>query len=223
MQSSWRILAVTRRCPTPLAVLAAGLALVLGSRPTVSLADTITYKLSTTTGLPVPAADISQPQIVATVTAPGQITPPLLSDGTEGSPLTILSDSTGFDPSQLVVALKQGVSSSGQNQQDFGLVFFGSGLAANSMLHFALNVNSALANNPSLLQITSPTAGFTLTPDTTTTGTPGGGDTGGSTDHPVQNIPEPLSIIIWSTLTGTGLMRVRAMRRARQMAFDQAA
>jgi len=215
---------VTRRCPTLLALLAAGLAIGLGSRPTVSRADTITYTLSTTTGLPVPAADITQPQIVATVTSPGQIVPPTLADGTQGSPLTILSNSTGFDASQVVVALKQGTSSTGQSQQDFGLVFFGSGLAANSMLHFALNVNSALANNPSLLQITTPSSGFTLTPDpnstTTTAGSGGTSSSGGSTDT-AQNVPEPLSVIIWSTLAGTGLMRVRAMRRARQMAISE--
>jgi hypothetical protein len=201
------------------------LAIGVGSRPTPTRADTISYRLSTTTGLPIPADDISQPQIVATVTAPGQILPPKLADGSEGSPLTILPDSTGFDASQVVVALKQDTSTSDPSQQDFGLVFFGSGLAANAMVHFALNVNSALANDPSLLQLTTPSSGFTLTPAVDTgsgTGTGTGTVTGGSSDGgSSQNIPEPLSIIVWSALTGIGLMRVRSMRRARQSAFAQ--
>lgn len=214
---------MTHRCPTLLAVLAAGLAIGVGSRPTLTRADTISYRLSTTTGLPIPANDISQPQIVATVTAPGQILPPKLADGSEGSPLTILPDSTGFDASQVVVALKQDTSTSGQKQQDFGLVFFGSGLAANAMLHFALNVNSALANDPSLLQLSTPSSGFTLTPVVDAGSGPGTGTgTGGTTDGgSSQNIPEPLSIIVWSALTGIGLMRVRSMRRARRSAFAQ--
>ncbi len=217
------------RRPTLLAVLAAGLAIGLGSRPTLSQADTITYTLSTTTGLPIPPEDITQPQIVATVSAPGLIVPPKLADGSEGSPLTILSDSTGFDASQLVVALKQDTVNNGQTQQDFGLVFFGSGLAANSMLHFALNVNSALANDPSLLKLTTPTSGFTLTanPESNNGGGNGTGGnnngSGGSTDNGSQNIPEPLSIIVWSALTGTGLLRVRAMRRARHRGDEQGA
>jgi len=199
------------------------LAIGVGSRPTLTRADTISYRLSTTTGLPIPANDISQPQIIATVSAPGQILPPKLADGSEGSPLTILPDSTGFDASQVVVALKQGTSTTGQNQQDFGLVFFGSGLAANAMLHFALNVNSALANDPSLLQLSTPSSGFTLTPVVDAApGTGTGTGTGGTTDGGAsQNIPEPLSIIVWSALTGIGLMRVRTMRRARQSAFAQ--
>lgn len=212
---------MTHRCPTLLTVLAACLAIGVGSRPTLTQADTISYRLSTTTGLPIPADDISQPQIVATVTAPGQIVPPILADGSEGSPLTILPDSTGFDASQVVVALKQDTSTSGQQQQDFGLVFFGSGLAANAMLHFALNVNSALANDPSLLQLSTPSSGFTLTP-VVDSGPGTGTSTGGSTDGGAsQNIPEPLSIIVWSALTGIGLLRVRAMRRARHHAFAQ--
>jgi hypothetical protein len=213
------------RCSTFLAVLAVGLAIGLGPCPTPARADTITYRLSTTTGLPVPDKDIDQPQIIATVTAPGLIVPPKTADGNEGSPLTILPDSTGFDPSQLVVALKQDTSAAGQNKQDFGLVFFGSGLAANAMLHFALNVNSALANDPSLLQLTSPTSGFTLTaaPDTdsgTGTGT-GTGTNSGTDGGSSPNVPEPLSIVVWSTLAGTGLLRVRAMRRARRLADTQ--
>lgn len=202
-----------RRCPTLVAVLAAGAVVCLGLRPTPLHADTISFTLSTSTGLSTPAADISEPQVVATVASPGEIVPPTLADGSQGSPLTILSDSKGFDPSQLVVALKDDKNASGVNEQQFGLVFYGTGLAANGILHFSLNVNSVLASDPSLLHLTTPSTGFTLTADKPT-GSGGTTSTGGSTDNgSPQNVPEPFSIIVWSALAGTGLIRVRAARR----------
>ena len=77
---------------------------------TTAIAD---YRLTVNGGLPVPAADISGPQVVAMVAPTGGVVPPTNADGTQGSPLTVLSDSSGFDPNQLVVALKDATSNSG--------------------------------------------------------------------------------------------------------------
>ena len=135
---------------------------------------TATYRLTTSSSIPVPDANISGPQVVATILPPGTVVPPKLADGTEGSPLTVLADSKGFDADHLVVALKDGTSSTGQAEQMFGLVFFGQGLQPGGVLHFALSIDKSLANNPP--QLLSQTPGVTITPDpTAVTSTPGAG------------------------------------------------
>ena len=124
---------------------------------------TATYRLTSSTSIPVPDANIQGPQVVALITPTGSVVPPTLADGSQGSPLTVLPDSTGFDASHLVVALKDGTSASGQPEQMFGLVFFGQGLQPGGVLHFALSIDKSLASNPPVLQ--SQTPGITITSD----------------------------------------------------------
>ena len=106
--------------------------------------------------LPVPDASSQGPQVVALVTPTGGIVPPTLADGTQGTPLTVLPDSSGFDSSQLVVALKDTTSAAGQPEQMFGLAFYGQGLQTGGVLHFALSIDSSLASNPPALQSQTP-------------------------------------------------------------------
>src|SRR5262249_15332691 len=92
---------VMRRCPTLPALVAVAVALAAWSVPV--RADGIAsanYTLKIPGGLPNPGSDVehvtsgvSLPQLEATVVPAGGILPPTQSDGTQGSPLTILPDS----------------------------------------------------------------------------------------------------------------------------------
>jgi hypothetical protein len=226
-----------RRCSTSMSVLAALLALGFGTQPNLTRAAainpnaststaTVDYRLTSSTSIPAPAANLTSPQVVAMIVPTGSVVPPTQADGTEGSPLTILPDSHGFDPSQLVVALKDTTSATGQPQQQFGLVFYGQGLQPGGMLHFALSVNSALVNNPPQLQSLTP--GISIVPDAPATNTPsaGGGTTsntpgaGGGTTSGGQGgteVPEPLSVVLWSAVVGAVLARHRLGRKPRRV------
>jgi hypothetical protein len=204
-------------------VLGALLALAFGTQPMFASAASINpnattatttadYRLTTSTSIPVPDASISGPQVVAMIVPSGSVVPPKLADGTEGSPLTILPDSSGFDPSHLVVALKDGTSSTGQPQQMFGLVFYGQGLQPGGVLHFALSINSALANNPPQLQSLTP--GISIAPDAPPTPTNGGGGNPASGQGGAE-VPEPFSFVLWSAVVGGAFARIRLARRPR--------
>lgn len=218
------------RCPTPMPLLGLLLALCLGMQPRLAHGvalnpnaspATATYRLTSSTSLPTPDSDIQGPQVVAMILPAGSVVPPKKDDKTEGSPLTVLPDSHGFDPSHLVVALKDGTSSTGQPEQLFGLIFFGGGLQPDGVLHFALSIDSALANNPPQLQPLTP--GISIVADSTTSGQGSGSGTnsgsGGSgtpsTDG--QNVPEPLPIVLWSAVA-LGLAARRHLSRQRRHA-----
>ena len=209
-----------RRCLTIQAVFT--VVLTMAVRPTSVQADginstgTATYSLKIPGGLPDPGSDVDHvnagvtlPQLEATVVPAGGIVPPTLADGTQGSPLTIEPDSFGFDKDHLVVALNNNPQVNPTDQK-FGLVFFNGGLAPDNLLHFSLNINNALSTPPTL-EITSPGSlqGTTLTALAQTTDpvtTPP--DSSGSV-----NIPEPMSVLVWSALAGFGLLRARRLRR----------
>jgi hypothetical protein len=218
---------VMLRCPPPVALLGAMLAtalsLTLQSTPTHAAA--VNPNASTTTAdyrlinvgnnIPVPDPSSQGPQVVALVTPTGGIVPPTLADGSQGTPLTVLPDSSGFDPSQLVVALKDGTSASGQAQQMFGLSFYGQGLQTGGVLHFALSIDSSLASNPPVLQ--SQTPGVMIVPDTLPPITPpivvGSGNGGGNGPH----VPEPLSVVLWSAVLVGVVARRHLLRKSRSL------
>jgi hypothetical protein len=119
------------------------------------------------------------------------------------SPLTILSGSSGFDPSKLQVFLGDGTTPTGDPFQALKLDFGTSGFQPGGNLYFSLNlsptysglVNLVLPSSVNNLTITSLPANF--------------GSGGGQT-----NTPEPLSIVLWSSIAALGLVRARAYRRA---------
>src|SRR5215475_10842370 len=166
-----------RRCPTLPAVLTAVVALAAWPVPVrADGIDTATYSLNTPGGLPNPGPDVnnvtpgvSLPQLEASVIPAGGIVPPTQSDGTQGSPLTILPDSFGFDKDHLVVALNNNPKVKPTDQK-FGLVFFNGGLAPDNLVHFSLSIDKALAANPPTLNITDPATlqGVVLKAETTT-------------------------------------------------------
>jgi hypothetical protein len=211
------------RCLSRVALLGTLLALGLGFQPMAAHADsvnpnasttTVDYSLTTGTTIGVPDSNISGPQVVALITPAGSVVPPTLSNGTQGSPLTVLPGSTGFDPSQLVVALSNAPSSTGQPEQQLGLVFYGQGFQAGGVLNFALSINSALASDPPVLQSLTP--GVTITADsppaaTTTAGASGNG--GSSSGGSSNGVPEPLSVILWSAVLVGVVARNRMLSR----------
>jgi hypothetical protein len=216
------------RCLSRVALLGTLLALGFGFQPMAAHAavnastTTVDYSLTTSPTIGVPSANISGPQVVALITPAGSVVPPALSNGAQGSPLTILPGSTGFDPRQLVVALNNAPSSTGQPQQQLGLVFYGQGFRAGGVLNFALSISSALASDPPKLQ--SLTQGFTITADsppaatTTTSGASGNGASSSSSSaNGVVNVntPEPLSVILWSAVLVGVVARNRMLSRSK--------
>jgi hypothetical protein len=217
-QCSRRILAVMHRCRSRVALVGALWALGIGLQPPATQAASVNpnaspatadYRLTSSTSLPVPDATAQGPLVVALILPAGSVVPPKLSDGSQGSPLTVLPDSHGFDADHLVVALKDGTSASGQAEQMFGLVFFGQGLQPGGLLHFALSIDGALANHPPELQSLTPGISIVadLPPGTlppTSLGGNGGSGSGGGIGPPLGNeIPEPISVALWSvTLLG---------------------
>ena len=119
------------RCLSRVALLGTVLALGFGFQPMAAHADsanasttTYDYSLTTPTTIPVAAANLSGPQDVAKVMPNGSGVAPTLFEGSQG-PILILSSSTGFDLTKplLVDGVKDTTSSSGQTQQQLGLVF----------------------------------------------------------------------------------------------------
>jgi hypothetical protein len=217
---------VMRRCPIILAAIAA--ALFLATRPMSAGADsinsspdltTVDYTLTSASGLPAADPNAQEPQVVATVVPPGGVVPPPSTDGSSGgsaSPLTILPDSAGFDQKGLLVLLRD--SKPGEPpKQEFGLSFFGQGLLPASQggkLHFALSIDKALTSQPP--SFIAP-AGISILPDAvptppTTDPTPTPTTTDPTPTPPSSEIPEPMSLVLWSAMAGLGLWRIRRPR-----------
>ena len=213
------------RCLSRVALLGTLLALGFGFHPMAAHAavnastTTVDYSLTTSSTIDVPDSNISAPQVVALITPTGSVVPPTLSNGTQGSPLTVLPGSHGFDPNKLIVALSDAPSSTGQPEQQLGLVFYGQGFQAGGVLHFALSVNSALASDPPVLQSLTP--GITITADPTTAAAMTSGVSGnsssssGSSSGGIVNNPEPLSVILWSAVLVGVVARNRMLSRRR--------
>ncbi|MGP0062458.1 MAG: hypothetical protein ACLQGP_02490 [Isosphaeraceae bacterium] len=159
-----------RRCPTTLIMLAAFLAIGLGSLPMSTRADSLTsasntsntttesleYTLTTTQAIPAasgspPAPGSSNaptPQLVAVVTPVSIVQPASIST----SALQIFADSTKYyigNPSQLSVEIANSPNDgSSITSQALGLSFYGQGLAANSSLTFSLPFSQSVVGTP---------------------------------------------------------------------------
>jgi hypothetical protein len=172
-ESSRRRLAVLRRCPTTLTILAAALAFGLGVLPMSTRGDGLTsssntsntttesleYTLTTTQAISPPtgsppapgSSNAPTPQIVAVVT-PVSIVQPA---STSTSALQIFADSTKYyinSPSQLSVEIANIPNGSPAGtpitSQALGLSFYGQGLAAGSSLTFSLPFSQSVVGNP---------------------------------------------------------------------------
>ncbi len=177
------------------------------------------------------------------VLSPGSVVPPVVATdpttgaNVTGSPLTLLPNSTGFDPNYFSVALgnKPGAQilrllfGQAQTVDANGNVTFSSILDSNGNpiggfqpggnLNFAVSVDPT-TRDQFRLQIASNTPGLTLNQlpvsDTvvasTTTPTSGAGTT--TTTTPPHQVPEPMSVLVWGGLVGLGLTRARLFRKS---------
>ena len=147
---------------------------------------------------------IAPPQVVALIEpAGGVVTPP--SSSAQG-PLTILSSSSGINTKGVYDYLAS-TTSNGQALQALGLSFYGNGLAAGGMLKFSLNV----ANQSDPPQLVSQIQGVTITLNPASSSSSSAGTVSEA------QIPEPLSLMVWSALAIGGLLRARAVRRSRRL------
>ena len=167
---------------------------------------------------------IAPPQVVALVEpAGGVVTPPSSSPS---GPLTVLSGSQGFNQSLVYDYLaskdQNGNPLKDQNGnplQALGLSFYGQGLASlanGGILKFSLDVTNP--NSPPQLVPQSNDIKIALQTSSTTgsTGTTGTDNNGsGGTQIGTANIPEPLSVLVWSAMAGAGLLRARIWRKRR--------
>jgi hypothetical protein len=212
------------RSPTVLAALAA--LLVLTTRPTPAGADNVSsstggtgssyyaqgYTLTVPAGgVPVGDPNATSPEFIFQNTPAGAIVAP--SDGS--NPLTFLPDSVGYtapgsttsSPYVIFDLLKKDGS-------QFGLSFFNTPLVQGNVFHVNLDINTALQSSPPTFVSNPPAAGsnlpiVSLVPDPpATTMTPSAVTTQGSSD-----VPEPLSLLLWSVLAGIGLWHARCLRR----------
>jgi hypothetical protein len=191
------------------AVLAA--ALILAGRTAQVRADGITYSLVNNTGSPLTEADFTVAPTGSLQGPPVTIVDPIPSvfnfapQSSGGHPLQV-SLGTSQDPNTKFDGL---VFSFVSNQAGFNT----QPLPPGDALDFTLNTSPDFKGTPTLalfqppnglsLQVINPSKGGTDTPSGPTQDTP----------SPV-NTPEPLSVVLWSTLAGAGLVRARKLRRA---------
>ncbi len=206
-----------RRLSAPLiALLAAALLALLPA--SASAAGVSWYRL-TNTDMP-GAAPVQE--VLARIIPPGSIIPP----DPKTSPLTILPDSTGyvssgFDSKELEVLLGDGQTPEGDPFQVMKLDFGPNGFQPGGRLYFSLNRSPAFDG---LTQLVLPSSvqnlafeSLAVTDVPTDTGG-GSGSGGGGGSVPPAQVPEPMSLVLWSAVLALGLVRARAYRRTHQPA-----
>jgi hypothetical protein len=183
---------------------------------------TVDYTLSSSISLPAPsgsmpaqgAANLPTPQFTAVIDPVSVVPPP---SGSAMGPLTILPGSSGFDPKNLSVFLGSIPSDPNASitQQALGLSFYGQGLANGGVLNFALTIDKSLANNPPLLESLTPGISIKLDGVENSSSQPSSTNGNGSATPASGNgqVPEPLSLLVWSALAGAGLLRARSWAR----------
>lgn len=199
-----------RRSPTLPAVLTA--VLFLAGPSGLARAAGITYSLVNNTGSPLTEADF-------TVSPTGIL---------QGPPVTIVDPipatfnfapvSQGGQPLQVSLG-----TSPNPNIKFDGLVFsFVSTqpgyntqpMPSGDALDFTLNTVSSFTGTPTLTLFDPPKGLSLQVINPSNEGTPAPGSNQSQDTPPPQNTPEPLSVVLWSTLAGASLIRARKLRRA---------
>jgi hypothetical protein len=194
---------VSRRCWTTW--VAPLTAVVLLAPAPARAAGVATFRL--TNDDPVGVAPVTE--VVARVLPPGSIVP----RDVDKDPPTILDPSSGyvssgFNPDDLQVVLGDGTTATGEPFQALKLDFGPGGFSPGGRLYFQLNMSPAFQD---MVRLVLPTSIENLAiesisvSDAAPTPTPA----------PPPQVPEPMSVLVWSILTGAGVWRARAFRRLR--------
>jgi hypothetical protein len=226
-----------------LIVLAAVLAVVLGSRPMTARADSLTsnsttantptealeYILTTTQAIapmsgspPAAGSAAPTPQFVGVVSPPSIVQPPSTNDPV----LQIYSDSSGFytvNPKDLSPEIGNNPDNgSPLTSQALGLSFYGNGLPANSSIKFSLPFAQSVVGGPPpttvpTFTVYDPTKSLTQAISSIQIKyvgvVPTNSDGGGTSPAVPAEAPEPLSLLMWSALAGIGFWRARSRGR----------
>ena len=217
-----------RRLPALLASIGI-VALALGHAP-AGAGTMPTYTFTNTSGGPVARADFE-------ILPPGSVVPLIIgTDPATGLPKTaspvtlVASQSGGFDPNNFSTALGTGTGVEGlrllfgekqviQNGQvTFAPVAGPNGAAPRFLdnggtVTFTLNPDPAYQGAIKLVSLTKGVPDPTLVLDTGGGGTGNGGGGGGSGGGTDPNIPEPVTILLWSSAIGLGALRARRVGR----------
>ncbi len=199
------------RCFFSIAVLTATWSSVATASPMV---NTSNYKLVNNN--PVGSAPITG--ITLLVSPSGtQANPTVMPADPTQSPLTIGSDSTGFAGT---VQIGSGAVNlpSGKDNEVLNLVFSGGGFQPGGILNFSLQTNPNLGSTPTSLSVYFPTTSSLslvnldkqttkgdATPSSGTPGNPG-----------AVQVPEPISLAVWTALGALGLARAGLYRMRRR-------
>ena len=230
---SCRLLTLYRRTAAALLLMA----IASAAATTAHGSTMVNYNLTNTGSTVVNRIDFN-------VVPPGSVSPPVVgTDPTTGasvtgSPITLLPNSTGFDPNYFSVALGNSSNAQilrllfGQSQtvDANGNVTFApilnsagqpiGGFQPGGQLNFAVSVDPSTSNQFAL-QLPSGTTGLSLTQlpvDVTANPTTGSGSNSGSTTSTgttstaTNQVPEPMSVVVWGGLLGLGWSRLRAIR-----------
>ncbi len=171
------------------------------------------------------APDVSPPQIIAKIIPPGSLQGGSSANATSANPLSFDQAATTYDKNGIVVDLLSPVQSDGS--QYIGFSFFGASFQPGQKILFSLTDPNLIANPPQFEPIDAngnplSTVHIALNPASATgnssgsTSTTATGNSSGSTSTttvtPDSSVPEPLSLVLWSALTGIGLWRTRRLR-----------
>jgi hypothetical protein len=208
---------VLRRCPTPLTMLVVALACGLGLRPSLTQAasstppSSSTYSWTTSASFPALGSNPTGPQIEFLVQPYGSLVPYSSSTGPLAGPISVTPALNSSN--QVYVGLKDLPATSTTPAEQFLGLFFSNGLNAGSVLNVPLYYNTS--QPPQLIPQTAGVTPYTATNESSSSGAGSqtSGESGGGGGVITNATPEPLSLLIWTALTGVALARVRFQRR----------
>jgi hypothetical protein len=158
--------------------------------------------------------NVNPPQIIAKIIPPGSLQGGSSSGSASSTnPLNFDQTKTTYSSNGIVVDLLSPIQKDGS--QYIGFSLFGAALQPGQQIVFSLADPNLIANPPQFQPIDSggnPNTAIHIALNPTTNGNgsdSSGGNTTGSTTTttpPMDNaVPEPLSLVLWSTLAGVGL------------------
>jgi hypothetical protein len=182
-------------------------ALALLAPAPAGAAGVATFRLMNTD----PAGSAPVTEALARVLPPGTV----IARDVNTDPPSILDPSTGyvssgFNPDDLQIVLGDGTTTGGDPFQAIKLDFGPGGISPGGRLYFQLNKSPSYDD---MVRLVLPTTVGNLVIETIDDTAPSPGEGAGG-DGGTQ-VPEPLSLVVWAALAGTGLWRARAARRLR--------